>query len=165
MIIGIAGKFCSGKSSICELLKKQYGDETIILNFADKVKSIAEDLFNMTEKDRSLLQLLGMKMREIRDSVWIDYVLRQYDGTKVIIIGDVRFENEVDAINAEGGKVYYIDRDRDQRLIDYFKLYGKIPTLEQESHPSELLRPDVCDKIIKNISLEQVIQEITDDGK
>lgn len=165
MIIGIAGKFCSGKSSICELLKKHYGNKAVIVNFADKVKDIAKDLFNMTEKDRTLLQLLGMKMREIRDLVWVDYALDGYLDEDIVIVGDVRFINEVAAINARGGKVYYIDRDRNLRLADYFKLYNKLPTLEQETHPSEILPADACHKIIKNISLEQVLKEIIDDGK
>lgn len=165
MLIGIAGKFCSGKTKICEILVEHFNDKATIINFADKVKYIAEDLFGMIQKDRTLLQQLGMKMREIRESVWVDYVIKQYDPSKILIVGDVRFEDEVRAINSKGGKVFYIDRNRDDRLRDYLKLYGIIPTLAQETHPSELLEPTVCNKVINNASLNQVFLEIINDLK
>ena len=61
-----------------------------------KVKQIGSDLFGMTIKDRPLLQKIGMKMREIRPAVWIEYVNRSIeedfaaDKYDVAIVDDVR---------------------------------------------------------------------------
>lgn len=132
------------------MLKNELQDKLIIINFADKVKAVAEDLFGMTIKDRSLLQKIGAKMRDIDEDVWVKYVIKQCTEDKIYLIGDVRYPNEVDIIKQNNGITFYIERNRDLRLIDYQKLYNKQPTLEQETHPSELLDPISCDFVIKN---------------
>lgn len=150
LIIGIAGKFCSGKTTLCEMLKNEFQNQIIIINFADKVKAVAEDLFGMTIKDRSLLQKIGAKMREIDEDVWVKYVINQCTEDKIYLIGDVRYPNEVDIIKQNNGVTFYIERNRDLRLIEYQKLYNKQPSLEQETHSSELLDPISCDFVIEN---------------
>jgi hypothetical protein len=45
------------------------------------------------------------------ENFWVDYALNSVvDGTKVVI-ADVRYPNEADAIKALGGKVYRVERD------------------------------------------------------
>ena len=79
MKIAIAGQMASGKSTLAnkmqeELISLDYRVERHSL--ATKVKEIGSNLFGMVEKDRKLLQQIGMKMREIRPDVWIDYMNR-----------------------------------------------------------------------------------------
>src|SRR5690606_16372196 len=57
MILAIGGKFCSGKTEVCEYLVKNY--HFVNINFADKLKEIATEVFGMKEKNRTLLQKLG----------------------------------------------------------------------------------------------------------
>ena len=51
---------------------------------------------------------LGMAGRNIYGNTWIDLTLR--DDCEVLVIPDVRFQNEVDAIKALGGKVVKVVR-------------------------------------------------------
>lgn len=163
MIIGLGGRFCSGKSTIAKKLSKEYGIP--IINFADKLKSIARDLFGIKIKDRTLLQKLGEKMREINKDVWVNYVLNKYKD-KSFIIADIRFENEIKAIRNIGGYTFFIDRSTKTRLADYKKLYGKKPTKKQINHKSEKLDMRKFDCIIDNdqeldVSINYIKQYIT----
>ena len=79
MKIAITGKMCSGKSSIANLLVEE-DNRFQIYSFGQKVKDVAKDLFNMKEKDRTLLTSIGTKMREINPDVWVNYVIQQTEG-------------------------------------------------------------------------------------
>lgn len=160
MIIGLGGRFCSGKSTVASELVKR-NKKIHVINFADKLKEIATDLFGMTVKDRTLLQKLGVKMREIRKDVWIDYVFKECEKHKISIIADVRFPNEVSRIKAENGKTIFIDRLSKDRLSTYKTLYKKLPTKKQLNHPSEKIRKSLFDVVIKNdIPLKELIEKI-----
>lgn len=67
-LIGLLGKMGSGKTTLANEFIKQ-DNRFYKLAFADKVKELAIDLFKMKEKDRTLLQQIGQKLREIKDSV------------------------------------------------------------------------------------------------
>ena len=93
MKIAITGKMCSGKSSIANLLVE--GDNRFqIYSFGQKVKDVAKDLFDMQEKDRTLLTSIGTKMREINPDVWVNYVIRQTERQTYCIVDDLRYQNE-----------------------------------------------------------------------
>lgn len=102
-------------------------------SFADKLKDISFQLFawaglkrgiyyetHYAEKEK-ILPLIGMtpreiwigvgnKLREVSPSVWVDYVLKGIKAD-IVIISDLRFQNEVSAVKAVGGIVIRIDRD------------------------------------------------------
>lgn len=61
---------------------------------------------------RSLLQRLGTDAgrKVLGDSIWVDLVLLEYDGTEPLVITDCRFRNEADAIRNLGGLVIRINR-------------------------------------------------------
>ena len=69
MKIAITGKMCYGKTTVANIIKK-YDDEYQIFSFGQKVKDIATDLFDMQNKDRTLLTSIGTKMREIDSDIW-----------------------------------------------------------------------------------------------
>jgi hypothetical protein len=52
---------------------------------------------------------IGMKFREIYSGTWIDYLL-QTNSADLLIVPDVRFPNEIDAIHNRGGKCIKIIR-------------------------------------------------------
>ena len=54
MKIAITGKMCSGKTTTANLIR-QMDSRYEIFSFGKKVKDVAVDLFNMKEKDRTLL--------------------------------------------------------------------------------------------------------------
>ena len=97
MKIAIHGPMCAGKTTISNIIK-EIDPEYKTYSFGLKVKDIAYDLFNMENKDRSLIINVASKMREINQNVWAEYVIREIkkDNNKKCIIDDLRFQNEAD---------------------------------------------------------------------
>jgi hypothetical protein len=98
--VGICGKMCSGKSYIANQLSMYYNN-CPILSFASMIKQIAKDVFGMEKKDRYLLQSIGTKLRDIKETVWIDYTINQSKQHNICIIDDVRYEDEIIALQKD----------------------------------------------------------------
>jgi hypothetical protein len=127
---------------ILDLLRKDkefvsYADVNIwpyikIYHFADYLKKICVDLFDLTPKQvygndedkntitgynmtaREFLQYFGTEvMRKIKDTVWLDYTMKiiEEEQSSIAIIPDVRFPNEVEAIKKAGGFVIRLTRN------------------------------------------------------
>lgn len=103
-----------------------------IYHFADYLKKMCVDLFDLksiqvygSDDDkntmtpygktaREFLQYFGTDvMRKIKDTVWVDCTLNSIrsENSELAIIPDVRFPNEVKAIQSAGGIVIRLDRD------------------------------------------------------
>ena len=92
MKIAITGKICSGKSTLANIIK-----DKLKLNkysFADNVKKYAKELFDMSYKDRKLIQDFAEKLKEIDNTIWIKQLDKNIKDKDNIIIDDLRFENE-----------------------------------------------------------------------
>ena len=98
--IAITGKMCSGKTTIATYLIAK-NNQFVKISFADKVKEIATDLFNMKEKNRYLLQSIGTKMREIDEDVWASYTVNKACKQNFVIIDDLRYKNEMNKYHPE----------------------------------------------------------------
>jgi len=138
MKIAITGKMCSGKSTVAQILSEE--DERFkILSFGRKVKEVAQDLFDMRDKNRTLLVTIGTKMREIDPDVWTKYVLKQTKGLTHCIIDDLRYQNEYESLVKEGFKIIYLDIDpeiQENRIkINYPNNYED--HLKNRGHSSE----------------------------
>jgi len=122
MIIGICGHKGSGKDYLANILKEYTGFK--VVHFADPIKDILCDLFKITKdelnelKDSEDLKILGTNMRSILQTfgtnimqtfcgkrIWVDLVLKEDN----LIIADVRFQHEVDAILEKGGFIIKLD--------------------------------------------------------
>ncbi len=122
MKIGICGKMASGKTTIAEHLTI-LDDPFVIISMAGEVKRVGRELFGMTKKDRPLLQQIGMKMREIRESVWLDAVILQSKNHDFVVCDDVRFVNEAKNLKEDGWLLVKLDISEDlqkQRLQDTY---------------------------------------------
>lgn len=129
MLIGICGKKGSGKSTLASYIMSQYAYEEKA--FADPIKRAAVLLFQLQpaqlEGDakemvderyglspRQMFQLIGTDMfREMVDKeFWVDYFRRWYvqNNKKDVVVPDVRFQNEVNAIHELGGVIVRIHR-------------------------------------------------------
>jgi dephospho-CoA kinase len=111
MKIAIAGRMASGKTTLAEVLAGILNGEVVSLG--GKVKQVATDLFGMVEKDRPLLQQIGMKMREIRPDVWIEYLDREAEQSSkdTVIVDDCRFVNEARWFKDNGWTVVRLNID------------------------------------------------------
>jgi hypothetical protein len=96
----------SGKDTVARLLA-EYG--FLRLAFADRMKELATELFGMppNEKNRPLLVALGRKMRELDERVWADYLVRQMPTDQRIVVTDLRWPWEVEALRECG---FYLAR-------------------------------------------------------
>lgn len=129
MNIFFVGKAGSGKTTLASYLVKNFG--YISIKFANPVYMIAEKYFNMKNKDRELLQLIGTEGgRSIDSSIWIRrlleditiieriYKLKGY-GKPLFVLDDCRFENEAMMLQQKGWTGVYLscsDKVRYERL-------------------------------------------------
>jgi adenylate kinase family enzyme len=102
MKVAIAGQMASGKTTLAKALAEAL--DGTIMSLGGKVKDVGRDLFGMQVKDRPLLQQIGMKMREIRSDVWIEYLDRAAESseTQVVLVDDCRFINEAEWFKRHG---------------------------------------------------------------
>ncbi len=131
-LIGLTGYAQSGKDTVASVLVEKYGYTRIA--FADKIKDFLysvnpltacsptgylQDLVDLVGWDkakqeaqvRALLQNVGLSARELIDAnIWVTLALRNISSADRIVITDVRFENEADAIKNLGGQVWRIKR-------------------------------------------------------
>ena len=123
MKIGICGKMASGKTTIAEYLTLL--DEPFdIISMAGEVKRVGRELFGMTKKDRPLLQQIGMKMREIRESVWLDAVINEAKHHPDAVCDDVRFVNEAKNLKDAGWLLVKLEIDDELQKSRLQSTYG-----------------------------------------
>lgn len=135
MIIGICGHKGSGKSTVASMLEELLGYEVTM--FAQRLKEATCALSGCTMQDlesqdfkentlvpdylmpyipsnvkptyRAFLQYWGTEvMRKYNDNIWIDSTLSSCGNE--VIISDVRFPNEAQAIRSKGGIIVKVER-------------------------------------------------------
>lgn len=132
MIIGISGKAGSGKDTVAEILFEKIHGGKIIAHFADNLKDIISRLLRISYQDlmnpefkkktvdlfpqytyRTLMQAIGTKFREIDKDFWVKLMMEtfKYSNNYTILIADVRYKNEAEAIKKAGGVLVRINRD------------------------------------------------------
>jgi dephospho-CoA kinase len=113
MKVAICGKMASGKTTVAEHLRHIIGHRGgfEVLSMAGEVKRVGRELFRMQDKDRPLLQQIGMKMREIRESVWLDCLIRESEKHEMVVCDDVRFINEAKTLKEHGWILIKLDID------------------------------------------------------
>jgi len=90
---------------------------------------------------REFLQYLGSDVfRKINSEVWLDTLFRRIkkDNSRLALIGDIRFENEIEGCKSKEAIVLGLTKDK-------FK--------SADSHTSENVNIDLCSKIINNEKL------------
>lgn len=131
MIIGLCGRKGCGKSSVADSMERVSGFKSY--NFASPIRKalsamgIPEEALNdpkLKERPtsyvfgnktpRQLMQLLGTEFGRdlVSKSIWVDHLIERIrkDGTKNIVVDDVRFDNEVEALKLEGAHIVEVRR-------------------------------------------------------
>lgn len=138
LIIGLAGRAGSGKSTCASWLVERHG--AVEHSFARPVKSLTRELFDLTEEQvngtqaqkeaidprwgqsgRQLMNKVGdAARRHVADDIWIRGVLRAIEQStvRIAVISDVRFPNEADIINRAGGVVIRLRCPDAQTSVD-----------------------------------------------
>ena len=167
MKIAICGKMCSGKSTLANYIMSNYSGFQKY-SFAQKVKELCCELFNMKGKDRVLLINFANKMRDIDENVWINQVLKQTSGKTYCIIDDVRYQNEVDALIEDGWKFIQLNVSNELQKKRIMELYPDnyqqhINSIDHISERNEFVFPEGYPQLVLDTSetnYQKNIQEI-----
>ncbi len=136
MLYGILAKKQHGKDTIADYLVSNYGYTKT--SFAEPLKQSLKVLFGFTDEQlygglkevpdsfwgvtpRETMQFVGTEVfrdqiqrliPSVRDEFWVHHFKNWYMKNRVenVVVADVRFQNEVDAIHAMGGKVIKVVR-------------------------------------------------------
>lgn len=143
------------KAMLATMLEMQGVDEeTIVRMLHDDLKEVATPFLN-GQTPRHAMQTLGTEWgrKLIHPDIWVDATMRAAEQFDKVIIPDVRFPNEVEAVTSRGGRVYRImrpgvaqDDHESETLIDTLvvsgELYNTAPTVAQfQSEVIVLLTP------------------------
>ena len=122
MKIAITGKMCYGKTTVANIIK-EYDNEYQIFSFGQKVKDIATDLFDMQNKDRTLLTSIGTKMREIDSDIWAKYIIKNCRDLENVVIDDLRYQNEYRYLIENNFKIIVLTLPVEIQIERIMKLY------------------------------------------
>lgn len=151
-LIGIAGKKGAGKDTAAQYLSRVYGLR--ILSFADPIKDalavmfgVPVSLFHDPEtkeipspellgfSPRFLMQTLGTEWGRdtVRSTLWIDLLIRKAKKVRSsyagVVVPDVRFDNEAEAIRSAGGAIWLIRRNQETAADQHPSEVGVSPSL------------------------------------
>ena len=155
MLIGLVGKARSGKDTVADHLVKNYNFRKIA--FSDKLKKVCSELLDLTPEQcygdlkevvdqrygktpRWILQHIGADVfRAIRPDIWADIAIKRYrelaPKCSGVVISDIRFPNELEAVQRAEGIIWRICRP------DHDGASGGIDAHSSEASMDDLL-PD-----------------------
>lgn len=201
MIIGICGFIGSGKGTIGNRLSDKWNFKkdsfaaplkdavSIIFNWdrkmlegntkesrewREKIDDYWSDVLDKEITPRLVLQLFGTE--SIRDvfgeDIWALSLINRYkNNNEDIVVTDVRFKNEIQAIRNEGGKIWHVKRGDPEWLKIYLDLlnnkkYDKINKYRKDGiipHRSETDWIDCkFDLVIHNYNSIQALEFVVD---
>lgn len=148
--IAFYGPMCSGKTYLATHLIENYGYMKV--GFADKLKAVARDLFEIDTKDkkdstRKLLQGFSDDIKKWGgEDVFVKHLIHKlYELPGPFVIDDLRYTFEADALRSAGFKLVSVNTYENIRQERILKLYPDT-SLEAQQHRSEtdskLIEPD-----------------------
>jgi hypothetical protein len=136
LVIGFGATAQVGKDTAAAYLEKKYPGRVKRVAFADKLKKITMDLFDLSQEQcygpqdikeaidprygkspRKIMQEVGEKMREIYPDIWVDTVFYttipkyEEEGYDCFAVADMRYPNEANGIRGKNGFAVRVDRD------------------------------------------------------
>lgn len=135
IIIGFTGKKRSGKDSVSKVIQELHPDHVSVYSFADPLKKAVCNLFSIqiTEENkesplplwdnvspRYLLQHTGDKVKELFPDLFIrsmhsniqNEINKKQGNEHIILITDIRFNNEAEFVHSLGGFIIEINSDK-----------------------------------------------------
>ena len=162
MKIAIHGPMCSGKTTIATMITR-LDSRYQRFSFSQKIKDIAVELFHMKHKDRNLLISIGSFMRELNPDVWINYVLQQTKQKDYCVIDDLRYQNELDALDT--WKIISLITPREERIKRIKRVYpddseDHIQNMGHISENGTLTLPDDTIYIDTTLPMKHIEQQL-----
>lgn len=147
--IAILGKSGAGKDTAADYLIERYGFTKI--RFGTSLYEICEKYFDMKGKDRKLLQDVGLAMRSVKPTVFVDLAEKEILSADTnIVVPDLRQPNEYEMLKRNGFEFLYVESDLKNR-IDRLEKRDNIKIDEEyidriENNPVET----ACEEIVRN---------------
>ena len=162
VIIGLGYKMQHGKDTVADYLVNNH--DFVKVRFADKLKDIVAEIYGwdrdlLDDADfkntydpywdttpRKALQTTGQAMRDnVRSDIWVKALMRSVDqmDDDRVVIPDMRYINEAEAIKRAGGVAIHVDRGEYRAQVDDMSVH------EHESE-TQLDGYDGFDLIIHN---------------
>jgi hypothetical protein len=131
-LVAFAGEAHHGKSASADFLIAQHGFERV--SFADPIKEMLmtlglsrAQLYDPKQKELPCVKLRGKTPRQamqtlgtdwgrqmIYDDLWVDAACRKMEQMMAkgcrLVIDDLRFDNEAEAVHRLGGKIFHVAR-------------------------------------------------------
>lgn len=165
LVIGLCGVAGSGKSTAARVLARDHGFarrpfayplksmlatlgfDRGVLDGPSAAKELPLDIFGGRSL-REAMQTLGTEWgrHQFGEDFWVRLWMRGVDALGAVVVDDVRFANEADAIRRMGGLVIRIDRDGAGSRV-------------APSHASEQIAAIRCNAIIPNNGTEAELAE------
>jgi dephospho-CoA kinase len=137
LLIGLSGKAGSGKSTVGDYLAGAHGYAQFA--FAGALKEMVQNVFLFTDEQMTLgkevidprwgvsprfcLQWLGTDvLRDVWPDIWIRHLRQEIldflsiNGQRPVVVTDVRFRDEAEALQRMGGVLVCLRRDKNHRL-------------------------------------------------
>ncbi len=142
VFIGVTG---SGKSTYSDYLKfrleEEFGIAVYRPSFSKRIEELARELFGMREYDRTLLQDIGNKMRELDPAVWAKHIIRDLKANDrlPVVCDGLRKPEELEAFKEELKDFVVIRLEADEKALfeHYRKKYGRYPSKDEMTNPAE----------------------------
>ena len=178
--IAICGKMASGKTTMAEWLELNH--DYVKFSLAGAVKEFGNFLFNIPEgeKDRLAYQKVGDGARGyLFEDVWIKTLFRKVERhcgtpykTHNIVVDDVRYENEVHKLKANGWVLIKINIDDELQLRRLKKTYPNDwkTHADARAHPSEAEVDEIDEELFDFIieaeggKTEEIIESIFEEA-
>lgn len=110
-----------GKDSAADYLIRTYGGKKMAFAFPlHKIQTyVQQELGFKVQKDRAFLQLLGDWAKSVNPTVFVDNLLQKVSEEKDnMLVTDVRYEAEFNALKKEGFILVKIDRKNREVFLD-----------------------------------------------
>ena len=138
MRIGLVGKMGSGKTTATDYLRTRY--ECAELAFATPIREFARYIYGETwhTEGRRLMQFLA-RSREIDPDIFVKPLQREVMAwpDRHVVVSDIRFENEVNALHWLGFKVFRLEVSDPIRMARLKNRDGRLPSFETLNHFTE----------------------------
>jgi hypothetical protein len=148
-LIGLTGRKRSGKNTVATILRIEHGfHET---SFAEPIREFTMKLLNLTPEQldswkeepilwldgkvtpRQIMQRMGTEFgrQMVHPELWVRRALLGVEGYlkigRSLVLSDVRFQNECDAIRALGGVIVHVRRPSADCVVDTHESERPVP--------------------------------------
>lgn len=152
--VAIFGKFCSGKTTLANVLVDEYGFTKV--SMAENMKRIVKEVYGHTDKShmvqvtrrdgsydhitvREVLQRLGEAVKDADRDIWLKWLEADLMFMRgPFAMDDARLSFEADALRQNGWVLVKLVCPENIRFERYRKLYDREPTPAELYHSTEL---------------------------